>query len=304
MSVLGYTVAIDPRSHSRKSKYVCVGFAAVKGLNGIFLLLSSLSGAQFLMDRYMASSPKPRGHPLAGSFASSQWPPTESIAGPTTGDLAPWSFPGEGNLQADRPSSQTSFRSCSSAASNPGSVAAFQETRFVWEKMDKLLREMPSKLVPLDGTLGELRDDYSSFQAKVTECAIKWQKPVTKGTVNTRGLAAIRFYNNIYQAAMKYEVKRLQVGVKSVDNGERVGNYSTVIDVCKCTRARIHQLYMNAQSNKNLKRHDCLCPQGVQGHGSLDATNISYAKAAEGLIQWVEAYRQLHRKLLGEDTWL
>lgn len=256
------------------------------------------------MDRYVASSPKTQEYPLTGSFAPSQWPPTESIAGPTTGGPAPWSFLEEGNLYADYPSSQTSFRPCSSAVSNPGSGAAFQETRSIWETMDILLREMPSKLVPLDGTLSELRDDYSSFQAKVMDCAIKWQKPVTKGTENTRGLAAIRFYNSIYQAAMKYEVKLLEIGVKSVVDGERVRNYWTVIDVCRCTRARIHQLYMNAQSDKNLACHDCSCPQGVRGHATLDATNISYAKAAEGMVSCLKAYRQLHQSRLGEETWL
>jgi hypothetical protein len=54
------------------------------------------------------------------------------------------------------------------------------------------------------------------------------------------------------------------------------------------------------------RAHDCSCSElpGPPRHAQLLNKVISLAEAAQGQIQCVEAYRQFHQSLLGEETWL
>lgn len=205
---------------------------------------------------------------------------------------------------AARSSSGHSFISTSSVGSNGGSAAVSEDLRLNLIKMDELLCEMPNKLVALSTVPTDLQDLYQEVCHKVWKTVTKWQDTKLEGTENTRGRAAIRFCDAIYEAAMDFEVEQLSTRIKTLDDGQHVQDYWTVIDVCKCTQARIHQLYMHAKLKRGLVGHNCSCPQGMPRHAPLSAKTISYAKAAEGQIQCVEAYRQLHRSLLGEETWL
>jgi hypothetical protein len=182
---------------------------------------------------------------------------------------------------------------------NDGSAASSEEMHLILEKMDNVLRGMATKLVPLDKVPEQLQEAYQEVQNEVTEGVDKWSR-VANAVENTRGRAAVRNFNKIFSTALVYEMKRLSVGKPSKA-------HSILIQVCECTRHRIHRLYSNTDpGRRNPQPHNCNCPTDpeVQRHIPLLGTTIPLAKAAERQIECVEAYRRLHKLLLDEVTWL
>lgn len=182
--------------------------------------------------------------------------------------------------------------------SNDGSAAPSEDLYLILERMNIVLRGMPTRLVPLEKVPEQLREMYQKVQVEVTAGVEKWLK-VADGTENTRGRYAVRNFNKIFSTALAFEMKRLSVG-------EHSEAHSILVGVSKCTRDRIHRLYSNSDPGRNPQPHDCKCPTGsnVQKHMSLPGARISLAEAGKSQIESVDAYRQLHKLLLNEATWL
>ena len=89
------------------------------------------------------------------------------------------------SLTAARSTSGHSFKSTASVGSNDVSAAVNELLRPDLIEMDKLLCEMPNKLVALSIVPTDLQDLYQGIRYEVMEYVTKWQDAKLEGTENT-----------------------------------------------------------------------------------------------------------------------